>query len=45
MMGVKGLGRRKIQLVDNLKNRRRNWERLEEAEDRKLNKRQFINRT
>ena len=42
---VKGVGRRRIQLLDDLRNRRRYWELKEEAEDRKRWRRQFINRT
>ena len=45
MTGVKGVGRRRTQLLDDLKNRRRYWELKEEAEDRKRWRRQFINRT
>jgi len=32
---VKGVGRRRTQLLDDLRNRRRYWELKEEAEDRK----------
>jgi hypothetical protein len=32
---VKGVGRRRTQLLDDLRNRRRYWEFKEEAEDRK----------
>ena len=42
---VKGVGRRRTQLLDDLRNRRRYWELKEEAEDRNRWKRQFINRT
>jgi hypothetical protein len=42
---VKGVGRRRIQLLDDLRNRRRYWELKEEAEDRKIWRLQFINRT
>ena len=41
----KGVGRRRIQLLDDLRNRRRYWELKEEAEDRKRWRLQFINRT
>ena len=41
---VKGVGRRRTQLLDDLRNRRRYWELKEEAEDRKRWKRQFIKR-
>ena len=40
MMEVKGVGGR-IQLLDNLRNRRQNWELKEEAEDRNRWKRQL----
>ena len=40
---VKGVGRRRTQLLDDLRNRRRYWELKEEAEDRKRWKRQCIN--
>ena len=42
MMEVKEVGRR-TQLHHDLRNRRRNWELKEKAEDRKRWKRQFIN--
>ena len=43
---VKGVGRRTtIQLLDDLRNRRRYWELKEEVEDRNRRKRQFINGT
>jgi hypothetical protein len=42
---LKGVGRRKTQFLDDLRNRRRYWEIKEEAEDRKRWRRQFINRT
>ena len=45
MTEVKGVGRRRTQLIDDLRNRRRYWELKEEAEDRNRWKRQFINRT
>ena len=45
MTKVKGVGRRRIQLLDDLRNRRRYLELKEEAEDRKRWKRQFINQT
>ena len=35
MMEMKGGGRRRTQLLDDLRNRRRYWELKEEAEDRK----------
>jgi hypothetical protein len=35
MTEVKGVGRRRTQLLDDLKNRRRYWELTEEAEARK----------
>jgi hypothetical protein len=43
-MEVKGVGRR-TQLLDDLRNRRRYWELKEKAEDRKIWRQQFINRT
>ena len=43
MTKVKGVGRRRTQLLDDLRNRRRYWELKEEAEDRKRWRRQFIN--
>ena len=42
---VKVVGRRRTQLLDDFRNRRRYWELKEEAEDRKRWRRQFINRT
>ena len=45
MMEVKGVGRRRTHLLDDLRNRRRYWELKEEAEDRKRWRRQFIGRT
>ena len=45
MTEVKGIGRRRTQLLDDLRNRRRYWELKEEAEDRITWKRQFITRT
>ena len=47
MTEVKGIGRRRrrTQLLDDLRNRRRYWELKEEAEDRNRWIRQFINRT
>ena len=45
MTDVKGVGRRRTQLLDDLRNRRRYLELKEEAEDRKKWRRQFINRT
>ena len=44
MTDVKGVGRRRTHVLDDLRNRRRYWELKEEAEDRKRWKRQFINR-
>jgi hypothetical protein len=41
--GVKEVGRRRTQVLDDLRNRRRYWELKEEAENRKRWKRQFIN--
>ena len=35
MTEVKGVGRRRTQFLDDLRNRRRHWELKEEAEDRK----------
>ena len=35
---MNGVGRRRIQLLDDLRNRRRYWELKEEAEDRKSGK-------
>ena len=45
MTEVKGVGRRRTQLLEVLRNRRRYWEVKEEAEDKKIWRRQFINRT
>ena len=46
MTEVKGAGRRRrIQLLDDLRNRTRYWELNEKTEDPKYVKRQFINRT
>ena len=47
MMEVKGVGRRRrrTQLLNDLRNKRRYWELKEEAEDRKRWRRQFSNRT
>ena len=45
MTEVKGVGRRRTQLLDDLRNRRKYWELKEEAEDRKGWRRQFSNRT
>jgi hypothetical protein len=45
MTEVKGVGRTRTQLLDDLRNRRRYWELNEEDEDRKRWKQQFINRT
>jgi hypothetical protein len=45
MTEVKGVGRRRTQLLDGLRNRRRYWELKEEAEDRKKWKREFISQT
>ena len=45
MTEVKGVGRRRTQFLDDFTNRRRYWELKEEAEIRKIWKRQFINRT
>jgi hypothetical protein len=42
---VKGVGRRRTQLLDDIRNTRRYWELKEEAEDRKRCKRQFITGT
>jgi hypothetical protein len=39
MTEVKGVGRRRTQLLDDLRNRRRYWELKEEAEDRESWKR------
>ena len=45
MTEVKGVGRRRTQLLDDLRNRRRYWELKEEAEYLKRWNRQFITRT
>ena len=45
MTELKGVGRRRTQLLDDLRKRRRYWELKEEAEDRKGWRRQFIIRT
>jgi hypothetical protein len=46
MTEVKGVGRRRrTQLLDNLRNRRRYWKLKEEGQDRKRWRRQFINWT
>ena len=45
MMEVVEEGRRTTQLPDDLKKIRKYWELREEVEDRKIWKRQFINRT
>ena len=45
MTEVKGVGRRRTQLLDDLRNIRRYCRLKEEVEDRKRWKRQFINRT
>ena len=42
---VKGVGRRRTQPLDDLRNRRKIWELKEEAEDRKRWTRKFITRT
>jgi hypothetical protein len=42
LMEVKGV-RRRTQLLDDLRNRKRYWEQKEEAEDRNRWKQQFIN--
>ena len=42
MTEVRGVGRRRTQLLDYFRNRRRYWELKEEAEDRKRWRRQFI---
>ena len=43
MTEVKGVGRIRTQLLDDLRNRRRYWEVKEKAEDRNRWKGQFIN--
>ena len=45
MTEMKGVGRGRTHLLDDLSNGRRYWELKEEAEDRKRWRRQFINRT
>ena len=40
----KGVERRRSQLLDDLRKRKRYWELKEESEDRKRRKRQFIDR-
>ena len=45
MTEVKGMGRRRSQVLDDLRSGRRYWELKEEAEDRKRSKRAFIIRT
>ena len=40
---MKGVGRRRTQLLDDLRNRRRYWELKEGAEDANIWKGQFIN--
>ena len=45
MTKVKRVGRRRRQLIDELRNRRKYWELKEETEDRKRLKQQFIKRT
>ena len=45
MTEVKEVGRRRTQLLDDLRNRRRYWELKEEAGDRNRWRRQFINQT
>jgi hypothetical protein len=42
---MKGVGRRRTHLLDDLRNRRIYWELKEEAEDRKSWERQFMTRT
>ena len=42
---MKGVGRRRTQLLDDLRNRRKYWEIKDETEDRKTRKSQFINQT
>ena len=43
MSEVKGVGRRRTQLLDDLRNIRRYWELKEETEDRKRWRLQFVN--
>jgi len=45
MEKVKGVGRRRTQLLDDLRNRRRYWELKEEAEGKRRWKRPFNDRT
>jgi hypothetical protein len=45
MMEMKGVGRRRTQLLDDLGNRRKQCELKEEAEDRGGWRQQFINQT
>jgi hypothetical protein len=45
MAEVKGIGRRRTQLLDDLRNRRRYWKLKEEVEDNKRWKWQLINPT
>ena len=45
MTEVRGIGRRRTQLLDDFRDSRRYWELKEEAEDRKRWRQQFINRT
>ena len=42
MMEVKGVGRTRTQVLDDMRNRRKYWELKEEAEDRNRWRRQFI---
>jgi hypothetical protein len=42
---VKGVGRIRTQPLDDMRNRRIYWELKEEAEDKKIYRPQFINRT
>ena len=44
MTEVKGVGRRRTQLLNDLRNRRRYWKLKEEAVERNRWRRQFINR-
>jgi len=45
MTEIKVVGRRRTQLLEDMRNRRRYWELKEEAEDQNRWKRQFVNRT
>ena len=45
MTELKGIGRRRIRLLDDLRNKRIYWELKEEAEDRKTWKQQYTNLT